>query len=204
MTVNESGDASEASSLHRLCWPARTARLTIRPARMEDADAVWAFRSLPAVHRWLSSMPGDRSEWTAHMRRRLPRTLVIKHDQKVIGDLMVRVQNAWGQSEVSEHGRDSEAELGWVLDPAYSGRGYATEAVSELLRICFTELHLRRVVAQCFARNESSWRLMERLGMRREAHTVRDSLHREFGWLDGYSYALLADGWRARPWKAGP
>jgi RimJ/RimL family protein N-acetyltransferase len=58
-------------------------------------------------------------------------------------------------------------------------------------------LRLRRVFATCFADNTGSWRLMEKLGMRREAHNVRDSLHRDRGWLDGYTYALLADEWRA-------
>ena len=67
----------------------------------------------------------------------------------------------------------------------------------ELLRISFEELGLRRVFAQCFAANEASWRLMERLGMRREQHTRKDSLHRNGEWLDGMMYALLADEWRA-------
>ena len=79
-----------------------------------------------------------------------------------------------------------------VLDPAYTGHGYDTEAVRELLRLCFDELDLRRVVAKCFADNEASWRLMERLGMRRELHAVRESLHRSGEWLDVYGYALLA------------
>jgi RimJ/RimL family protein N-acetyltransferase len=38
---------------------------------------------------------------------------------------------------------------------------------------------------------------MERVGMRREAHNLRDSLHRSGDWLDGMGYALLADEWRA-------
>jgi RimJ/RimL family protein N-acetyltransferase len=82
-----------------------------------------------------------------------------------------------------------------VLDPAYTGHGYATEAVREMLRFCFEDLGLRRVIANCFADNSTSWRLMERVGMRREAHAVRDSLHRSGKWLDGYTYALLADEW---------
>jgi RimJ/RimL family protein N-acetyltransferase len=53
------------------------------------------------------------------------------------------------------------------------------------------------VFATTFADNTGSWQLMERVGMRREAHTVRDALHRERGWLDGYTYALLADEWAA-------
>lgn len=57
------------------------------------------------------------------------------------------------------------------------------------------DLRLRRVTANCFADNEASWRLMERVGMRRELHTVRESLHRTGEWLDGLGYALLADEW---------
>ena len=66
----------------------------------------------------------------------------------------------------------------------------------ELLRICFEDLGLRRVFAQCFADNVPSWRLMERVGMRREEHAVRESLHRSGEWLDGLRYALLAEEWR--------
>ena len=88
-----------------------------------------------------------------------------------------------------------EAELGWVLDPALTGHGYATEAVRELLRHCFEDLGLHRVTANCFLENDASWRLMERIGMRRELHTLRESLHRSGRWLDGLGYAILDDEW---------
>ncbi len=90
-----------------------------------------------------------------------------------------------------------QAELGWCLDPAHHGSGYATEAVGELLRVCFADLSLRRVTASCFADNTASWRLMERLQLRHEQHTVRESLHRNGQWLDAYGYALLAEEWIA-------
>ena len=96
-----------------------------------------------------------------------------------------------------------QAELGWVIDPACAGNGFATEAASALLRICFVELGLRRVYAQCFADNAASWRIMEKLGMRREEYAVRDSLHRSGQWMDGMRYAILSDEWRARPAGAG-
>jgi RimJ/RimL family protein N-acetyltransferase len=120
----------------------------------------------------------------------------------VIGDLMLAIEDAWAQAEVAERARGVQAELGWTFSPSYGGRGYATEAVAELLRICFEDLGLRRVYGQCFADNVPSWRLMERLGMRRESHNVRDSLHRSGEWLDGLAYALLADEWRARQQSA--
>ena len=108
----------------------------------------------------------------------LAKTLVVQLDSEVIGDLMLQVDDAWAQAEVAERARGVQAELGWVLHPDYAGHGYATEAVRELIRICFEDLGLRRVTASCFAANEASWRLMERVGMRREVYTVRESLHR--------------------------
>jgi RimJ/RimL family protein N-acetyltransferase len=109
---------------------------------------------------------------------------------------MLAVEDGWAQAEVAEQARGVHAELGWVMNPRHAGHGYASEAVRELIRLCFDELGLRRVAANCFADNEPSWRLMERVGMRREIYSVRDSLHRSGQWMDGMSYALLADEWR--------
>lgn len=180
-------------------WPVATERLMIRPGTLADMEATWQFRRLPEVGQWLTSASADRADYAEKFAdpERLSRTLVIELDGVVIGDLYLVVQDAWSQAEVTDRGLGVQAELGWVLAPSYAGRGYATEAVGELLRICFEELGLRRVMAQCFADNDASWRLIERLGMRREEYAVRDSLHRSGEWLDGMSYALLADEWRS-------
>jgi RimJ/RimL family protein N-acetyltransferase len=112
---------------------------------------------------------------------------------------MLKVQDAWAQEEVAEQAKGVQGELGWTFDPAFGGKGYATEAVRALIDLSFGPLALRRLHADCFFDNERSWRLMERLGMRRELHSVKESLHRTKGWLDGLSYALLAEEWNAAP-----
>ena len=184
-----------AEPLAGLTWPKRTARLTLRPASPDDVEATWRFRRLESVCRWITEVPTDLESYRATFTdpARLATTLIIERDGEVIGDLMLRVENAWAQKEIIEQARGTQAELGWVLDPSFVGHGYATEAVRELLRICFEELGLRRVTAACFADNEASWRLMERLGMRREVHAVADALHRSGEWLDSFGYALLAE-----------
>lgn len=186
--------------LSAVAWPVRTERLTLRPATAADLDATWAFRRLPEVWEWVTTATSDREVYAERFTNpdRLAATLVVELDGRVIGDLMLALQDAWAQHEVRDRAHLVQAELGWTLDPARQGHGYATEAVAGMVRTCFEELGLRRVVASCFADNEPSWRLMERLGMRREAHTVRESLHRSGAWLDGYGYALLAEEWRAR------
>jgi RimJ/RimL family protein N-acetyltransferase len=181
----------------QVTWPVRTERLSIRPAVPDDAEATWQFRRLEAVNHWITSAPTTLEGYLTHFRdpARLAKTLVVERDGAVIGDLMLAVEDAWSQSEVAEQARGVQAELGWCFDPAYGGQGYATEAVGALIRLCFSDLGLRRVTASCFADNVASWRLMERLGMRREVYAVRESLHRSGVWLDGLGYALLSEEW---------
>lgn len=188
-----------STTLALVDWPVETEHLVLRPARLDDLDATWAIRRLDTVSRWLTRAPRTVEEYRQQFAHpdSLAKTLVIELDGDVIGDLMVAIGGAWAQHEVIEQAQSVQADLGWTLHPDHTGRGLATEALEAVLRICFGQLGLRRVTADCFTANERSWRLMERIGMRREAHSVRDSLHRSGEWLDGYSYALLADEWRA-------
>jgi RimJ/RimL family protein N-acetyltransferase len=119
-------------------------------------------------------------------------------DGQVVGDLHLDLTDAFSQIEVEEQAKGTGAEIGWVVDPAYAGRGLATEGARELLRICFDVLGVRRVTAGAFADNAASVRIMEKLGMRIESRTVRDALHRDRGWLDGIGAAILAEEWRAQ------
>lgn len=185
------------ASLDGISWPVHTNRLTLRPATRDDARATWRFRGIADVTHWLTTAPATFDEYREQFenRDRLAAMLIVELGGEVIGDLMVRIDNGWAQAEIAERAHGTQAELGWVLHPDHTGHGYATEAVSELIRICFEDLGLRRVTGQCFADNKAPRRLMERVGMRREIHTVRDSLHRSGDWLDGIGYALLSDEW---------
>ena len=127
------------------------------------------------------------------------RTLVIEVDGQVVGDLYLAISDAWAQAEVQDRTVDAQAEIGWALSPTHQGRGLAFEAVQRLVAVCFDDLGIHRLYATCFADNTASWHLMEKLGMRREAHTVKDAMHRERGWVDGLTYALLAEEWHGRP-----
>ena len=196
-------DHHGAVTLDDISWPVRTERLLLRRATDDDAEAIWSIRSQPGVGDWLTRAADDHDEFVAYTTEptRLAKTLVVERLDEpgtVIGDLMVSIQDPWAQFEVADRARGVEAELGWVFSPDHGGQGYATEAVRAAMSICFDRLGLRRVIANCFADNDSSWRLMERLGMRREVHTVKESLHRSGQWLDGLGYAMLAEEWRAR------
>ena len=186
--------------LEKAEWPLRTERLVVRRFEPAHIEPTWSFRSLPEVAEWVTTAFPDIDAYRRVFE--LPDVeqsgLVIERDGIVVGDLMLRITDPWSQTEARDRAIGTQAELGWTIDPAYQGNGYATEAVRAVMDVCFGPLGLRRVIAECFADNEASWRLMERLGMRREGHTVKESLHRTRGWLDGLSYAILADEWAAK------
>jgi RimJ/RimL family protein N-acetyltransferase len=181
--------------------PLHTEHLTLRPATSEDAEGTWTYRRLKSVNEWLTGCPADldgyRNLFTEPAR--LATTIIVTpgHDAvaPIIGDFMLRRGNASAQVNVADHARDTQAELGWVLDP--DDTGHATEAVHELLRYGFQDLGVRRITAYCFLDNDTSLSLMERVGMRRELHAVRESLHRSGQWLDTVGYAILKDDWSA-------
>jgi hypothetical protein len=90
-------------------------------------------------------------------------------------------------------------EIGFVFNPKYHGKGYATEACKALLTYGFEKLNAHRIIATCDPENTRSWKLMQRLGMRREAH-LRKCLYlrtpepgKEIDWRDEYHYAILKE-----------
>ncbi|RKW70558.1 N-acetyltransferase [Galactobacter caseinivorans] len=184
--------------LTAVAWPVRTERLSLRRATLADMDAMWEYRRLDSVGEWLGWHPVDRADWDATFPSKLGPQLVVELEGRIIGDLMILVGDAWGQREVKEQAAGTEAELGWVFHPDFGGRGYATEAVHAAIGISFEQVGLRRVTAGAFFANEASWRLMERVGMRRESVSIKESLHRDHGWIDGILYALLKDEWAQR------
>ena len=93
------------------------------------------------------------------------------------------------------------AELAWELHRDYWRKGYGTEIGEKLLRLGFETLALRRIVADCNTLNLGSYRIMEKIGMRREAHYVkyyRGNSALDHAWCDKYLYAILREEWMER------
>jgi len=179
-------------------WPLRTERLLLRKVREDDIDRMLEFRNRPEVYHWLMRTETDREAFHAAWMRTLaePRdhSMVAELDGVVIGTASLEVHDGMGQNS-TDVTHAAETGIGYILDPAYAGRGFATEIAAELLRISFEQLGVRRSWAGCFADNLASCRVLEKVGMRREQHGVRDSWHAELGWIDGATYAILADEW---------
>jgi RimJ/RimL family protein N-acetyltransferase len=177
---------------YTLSGPLRTARLRLRPVTAADVDDLHAYQSQPDVCRYLPYEPRTRAEVAekvAHWSAALTLAdagdywiLALEHAGSVIGDLYFALKD------------DAGADIGWVLHPGHSGRGYMTEAAGALLELAFTELERHRVRAVLDPRNEASAALCRRLGMRHEAHFVED-LWFKGEWGDTAVYAILAREW---------
>ncbi|MBM7075037.1 MULTISPECIES: GNAT family N-acetyltransferase [Micromonospora] len=171
----------------------RTPRLTLRPVGDGDVDRILEYRNLPEVTYWLLRTEVEPAAFRAAWRRAADdpddhsRAVVL--DGLVIGTVSLDVLDGMGQPGMPTR---TEAQLGYIFDPAHGGRGYATEAVAAMVAYAFTRLGVRRITAGCFADNLASVRVLEKVGMRREQHGVGDSWHAERGWVDGYTYALCA------------
>ncbi len=92
-------------------------------------------------------------------------------------------------------------ELGYVFNKDYQGKGYATEAARAMLDDIFVNCSAHRVFAMCNPINTSSWKLLERLNMRRESHLLKNVwfFKDENGdpiWQDTYEYAILNEEWK--------
>jgi RimJ/RimL family protein N-acetyltransferase len=90
-----------------------------------------------------------------------------------------------------------QAEIGFMFHPAHQGRGYATEAAEEVVRLAFSTYGLHRLYGRLEPRNTASARVLEKLGMRREAHLVENEWVKG-EWQSEAIYALLAREWRER------
>jgi RimJ/RimL family protein N-acetyltransferase len=90
--------------------------------------------------------------------------------------------------------KHEQGELGYALGVDFRDQGYATEAASGLVDYAFSALKLHRIQAETSSANPGSYRVMERLGMRREGH-MREATFRDGAWLDVFVYGILAREW---------
>jgi aminoglycoside 6'-N-acetyltransferase len=170
----------------------QTPRLVLRRFHADDTAVFASYRSDPEVARYQSwSTPLAMADAVALVEAfaaadsRAPGwcqyAIELRSQHTLIGDIGVNL-----------HANFLQAEIGYTLATAYQGNGYATEALRSMLKFLFIERGLRRISAECDARNLRSARLLQRLGFqyegRRRAHTwIKGE------WTDDLLFGLLAE-----------
>ena len=180
-------------------YPLRTERLAMRPFERRDVEAVYDYRRRDEVARYLFDHPLSKDECALAIQQRIGQTAIKEEGDRIV--LAVELaQTGLLIGEMSLILRSANArqgEIGWIFSPDYQGRGLATEAATCILDLAFGPGDMHRVMARCDARNTGSYRLMERLGMRREAHFKEHAIFKG-EWDEEYLYAILAREWRER------
>ena len=173
---------------------AATEHLVLRRMTNDDAAALAAYRSDPVQARyqsWETPYPLDSARALIvemrNVRFAQPGVWLqigIETGGRLIGDIAVRVDGDEAR----------QATVGFTLAADAQGRGYATEALRTVISLLFTEHGVHRICADCDTRNDRSVALLERIGMRREAHHHKSAWWKG-EWTDEYVYAILAEDW---------
>jgi RimJ/RimL family protein N-acetyltransferase len=177
-------------------YPLETARLLLRPFTRGDVDAVFDYRRREDVARYLFDVPLSREECALAVQQRIGQVALEADDDKIIlGVELAGEGTLIGEVSLILRNLDArQGEIGWIFHPDYQGHGYATEAAVALLDLAFKDGEIHRVMARCDARNTASAKLMERLGMRREAHFREHALFKG-AWDEEFVYAILETEW---------
>lgn len=178
--------------------PNYTKRLRIDKLDIGNASAMYRYRSDPDIAKYQNWEPSDVEEIESFINGLdsiefgqpgawYQLGIFIKESDELIGDLGIHVQ-----AEDSK-----QAEVGITLSGKYHGKGLASEAFTALLGLLFGQLELHRVFGSVDPRNTPSMALMQRVGMRKEAH-LRESLWFKGSWVDDIIYAMLEREYKER------
>ncbi|HEY4571679.1 MAG TPA: GNAT family N-acetyltransferase [Kribbella sp.] len=179
--------------------PIETDRLTLRRYVEDDYDDLLKLQSNPDVTRFLLydvRTPEQVKETLAGRLADVPMdrdgqaltvAVILRDTGQHVGEVVLFMNSV----------EQRTGELGYVFHPEFHGRGFAAEASVELLRLGFEELGMHRIIARLDARNSGSVNLLKRLGLRQEAHFVKNE-YLKGEWTDELVFAMLAEEWDKR------
>lgn len=146
-----------------------TERLILRQLSLNDTDDMYEFTS--------SSLVTQHLEWKHHTEKSQPKKFIMTTINKYKTD---QTSYTWGIELINEHKLIGviriydflksyrRAEISYVLNPLFQGKGYMYEALNAVISYCFETLNLKRIQGKCSTQNIKSTRLMENVGMKRE------------------------------------
>lgn len=169
-----------------------TDRLIIRNFEISDWQDLYEYLSDKEVVKFepydIFSVDQAKEEAICRSKNESFFAVCLRDNEKLIGNLYL------GKGDFDTW------ELGYVFNRKYQGQGYATEGAKALLDYAFTHFGARRIIAMCSPKNNQSWKLLERLNLRREGLLLQNIFFKtdsngEPIWLDTYEYAILKSEW---------
>jgi aminoglycoside 6'-N-acetyltransferase len=177
----------------------QTTRLILRNFYDSDLENFFAYRNDPEVAKyqgWEFPYPREKAEKfiTAMKEISLPvqgdwvqYAVALKESNALIGDLGCYIKKDDSRQAV----------IGFTFASKYWRKGYATEVIPALLKFLFEDMNMHRVTADCDADYIASYRTLEKLGFRQEAHFVESYLANG-AYTSEYYYGMLQREWQAK------
>lgn len=173
-----------------------TPRLSIRSLHRKDLDALYAMISMPETSKYDFYEPYTRKEALHKINTNSfvqPNFQKGHHTYAVSLNEQDQLVGTIGcDIYVSNHFK-KQAQIGYTIHPHFQQMGYGYEACRVFVDQLFRK-DIHRITASCFPENVASWKLLEKLGFRREAHHIKAYFTKGRYW-DSYHYALLAEEW---------
>ena len=167
-----------------------TERLIIRNFEIEDWQDVYEYISDHNVMKYIPEgvFTGEETKEfiNQNMGEKAEKFAVVLRDENVV----------IGHIAFFKYFGEHTYEIGWVFNPKYYNKGYASEAAQSVLKFGFEEMKLHRIIATCQPENIPSYRVMEKIGMRREGY-FKKCIPSGNEWWDEYYYAILGEEWES-------
>jgi RimJ/RimL family protein N-acetyltransferase len=174
-----------------------TTNLILRRFKETDGDDLYEFLGDPQIVQFEPYPPYTRQQAHESAKNRSQCdffwAICLKETGKLIGNIY------FNRQEPVEFGN---VDLGYIIGRNYQRKGYALESCKAMIDYGFNEMGVRRIVAKCNVLNTASYRLLERLNMRREGHFIKSLYFKrdEKGepiWIDSYWYSMLKEEWQS-------
>lgn len=167
--------------------PIKTERLLLRPFRESDYDDLFEFLSQLKDDEFEGYLDITYENGRKHLKYRIDSEEFYAIELLACGEVIGNIYLG---------NRDFAAkEIGYIVNKTYQREGYAAEALSAVIESAFRG-GTHRIFAECDPRNTASWKLLEKVGLRREAHCRQNIFfHKDANgapiWKDTYVYAIL-------------
>ena len=178
-----------------------TKRLILRPFREDDLDIILQLYSNRNIMRYMPNDYMDLDAAKGHLQKIVQDWQAVPLISMEMAVLLKDTNEKIGRCRIHLEPESETAMVGWLLLEKEWNKGYATEITKALMRVSFSELHMHRVCAICNPENAASCKVMEKCGMRKEAHYVKKCKYTKDGvsfWEDEAEYAILASEFEER------
>jgi ribosomal-protein-alanine N-acetyltransferase len=178
-----------------------TDRTQLRKFKSSDYNDLYEYLSEATIYKYEPGKPITIEEARKLANQRSKGkdfiAVILKNEGKMIGHLYFK--------QIDPIDRRTW-ELGYIFNPKYYHMGYASEAAYAMVKYAFENTNAHRIMARCNPKNDASWKLLERIGCKREGHFKEYGfIHKDNNgnpiWTDAYEYSMLKEDFKIQGQK---